>query len=264
MIRIKKRSGPPILTKPQNRGRRETEQLKAAYNAGEREFKFHSRIYGSKSVKKALIKAQHGKCCFCESKVVHVAYGDVEHFRPKGGWVQQEGEPLVQPGYYWLAYDWNNLFFACQICNQRHKKNHFPLATARTRARSHHDDLSREDPLFADPQAEDPQEFIGFREEVAFAIDGNPRGKAMIEYFGLDRPEIVERRDEHLARIRLLKETYLLFRQREQQGRLDEESRNSMLTILELFQSIAQPDAEYSSMMTAFLSDVLSDASMDV
>jgi hypothetical protein len=174
--------------------------------------------------------------------------------------VQQDGEPLVQPGYYWLAYDWDNLFFACQICNQRHKKDHFPLATAENRARSHHDDLSQEDPLFADLQTEDPQEFIGFRDEVVFAIDDSPRGSAMIECFGIDRPEIVENRVEHIASIRLLKKNYLLFRQREQQGNLDDEGRALMLEILVFFQRIVKPDAEYSSMMTAFLADVLTDA----
>lgn len=46
-------------------------------------FEFDKSIYGSKDVKKALERAQHGKCCFCESKVLHVSPGDVEHFRPK-------------------------------------------------------------------------------------------------------------------------------------------------------------------------------------
>ena len=58
---------------------------------------------------------------FCESKVSHIAYGDVEHFRPKAGYRQRPEDPLVQPGYYWLAYEWSNLLFCCQLCNQRFK-----------------------------------------------------------------------------------------------------------------------------------------------
>jgi hypothetical protein len=48
-------------------------------------------------------------------------------FRPKGGWVQNDGDALTQPGYYWLAYEWSNLLISCQLCNQEFKKNRFPL-----------------------------------------------------------------------------------------------------------------------------------------
>jgi uncharacterized protein (TIGR02646 family) len=74
-----------------------------------RNFEFKASVYGAKSVKKTLLTAQHGKCAFCESKFEHVAFGDVEHFRPKGGWIQTDGDQLTRPGYYWLAYEWSNL-----------------------------------------------------------------------------------------------------------------------------------------------------------
>ena len=61
-------------------------------------FEFDSSVYGHKTVKKALIEAQHGKCCFCEAKVVHISYGDVEHFRPKGGVSSERGRPPRQAG----------------------------------------------------------------------------------------------------------------------------------------------------------------------
>jgi hypothetical protein len=48
---------------------------------------------------------------------------------------------LEQPGYFWLAYVWANLFLACQLCNQSFKKNLFPLADPAKRARSHLHDL---------------------------------------------------------------------------------------------------------------------------
>nr|WP_239015299.1 AAA family ATPase [Archangium violaceum] len=78
-----------------------------------------------------------GKCAFCESQLAHISYGDVEHFRPKAGWRQEEGGPLGRPGYYWLAYEWTNLFLACTLCNQQFKRNLFPLRTPSRRARSH-------------------------------------------------------------------------------------------------------------------------------
>ena len=36
-----------------------------------------------KSCKVALKRMHHGKCCFCETNIDAVSYGDVEHFRPK-------------------------------------------------------------------------------------------------------------------------------------------------------------------------------------
>jgi hypothetical protein len=91
------------------------------YQTGKKKFQFDSKIYGDKTVKQALIDAQHKKCCFCEDLVGED--GDVEHFRPKSAYSQQR--KFQYPGYYWLAYDWNNLYLSCSACNQRHKKNFF-------------------------------------------------------------------------------------------------------------------------------------------
>ncbi len=87
---------------------------------------------------------QHDKCAFCESKVSAIAYGDVEHFRPKAGYQQSHDDDLQRPGYYWLAYEWSNLFFSCSICNQQGKRNVFPLANPRRRATCHRDDIGLE------------------------------------------------------------------------------------------------------------------------
>src|SRR5207248_2896103 len=82
-----------------------------------------------------------------ESFFAHTGYGDVEHFRPKGGYKQRETDELKRPGYYWLAYAWDNLFCSCQLCNQRFKRNLFPLRDGRRRARSHTHKLDKEQPL---------------------------------------------------------------------------------------------------------------------
>jgi hypothetical protein len=97
----------------------------SAYEANTGKFDFASSIYAHESVKEALIKAQHQKCCFCERIVGK--NGDVEHFRPKGAYQQAQGESLKYPAYYWLAYKWENLYLSCSSCNSRHKKNLFPL-----------------------------------------------------------------------------------------------------------------------------------------
>ncbi|MBI4604805.1 MAG: hypothetical protein HY721_22815 [Planctomycetes bacterium] len=47
-----------------------------------------------------------------------MAHGDVEHFRPK-------------KIYWWLAYCYDNMLYACQLCNQSFKSDHFPVGAPR-------------------------------------------------------------------------------------------------------------------------------------
>ncbi len=80
------------------------------------------RIAGTLEFKSAVWKAAKpqlkletgGKCAYCESPTDTVAHGDVEHFRPKSK-------------YWWLAYCYDNYVYACQICNQVHKGDEFPV-----------------------------------------------------------------------------------------------------------------------------------------
>jgi len=195
-----------------NRGVTQTDADKAAYDSapqdyrsGNKTLEFKGSIYGSKSVKNALARAQNDKCCFCEAKVAHVAYGDVEHFRPKGGYRQDPDDPLGRPGYYWRAYAWENLFFSCELCNQRYKKNLFPLRNPRRRARSHHDDPATEEALFIDPGTMNPEEFISFRQEYPYAIDDSDLGRITIDALGLEREALAERRRDHLDLLLLVK-----------------------------------------------------------
>jgi hypothetical protein len=97
--------------------------------------------------KTEFVKAQHGKCGYCESHVLSVYVGDVEHYRPKGAleelpadrakWGRErqdagtvEGrvlDPVCERGYWWLAYEWENYLLSCQICNEYWKKCLFPV-----------------------------------------------------------------------------------------------------------------------------------------
>ncbi len=147
---------------------------------------------------------QHDKCCFCEAYVPHISSGDVEHYRPKAGFCQQEDGDLDRPGYYWLAYDWENLLFCCEICNRRHKRNLFPLADPARRARTHDDPIAQESPLFVNPAAEDPGLSVSFHGEVPVPVAGNPRGAATIRALGLDRGKLNEDRLRHLVVTRLI------------------------------------------------------------
>ena len=59
------------------------------------------------------------------------------------------------------------------------------------------DDVSREEPLFINPAALGPADFISFREDYPYAIDDNTIGKAAIRGLGLDRERLNEMRRDH-------------------------------------------------------------------
>lgn len=251
---VKPDQAPRILRDARFSGPKESKKLHEAYDAGQREFEFKSSTYGAKSVKNTLIKAQHKKCCFCESKITHTSYGDVEHFRPKGGTRQQADDDLDKPGYYWLAYDWSNLFLSCTLCNQLYKRNLFPLVDPSKRAKSHHDDVSQESPLFIDPSEDDPQEHIAFREEFAYAIDGSVRGVTSIESLGLNRVDLEESRRSQLRNVRRVKRFVdLLTRMRERDGHLDVDLEDFLSENRQALAAFDTPDTEYYSMVQGLL-----------
>jgi hypothetical protein len=256
MIPVVKPAAPPVLLYD---GTTATLQLCAAYvsapgdyHRGARTFAFYASIYADKVVKDALCDAQHKKCAFCESIFRHTGYGDVEHFRPKAGYKQREADELKRPGYYWLAYAWENLFYSCQLCNQRFKRNLFPLKDGRRRARSHRHDLAKEGPLLVDPSTQDPALYLGFREEYAYAVGGCREGEATIDVFGLNREELVEIRRDRLARLRDL----VLLRDllREKVAAAPTPAFTARLrAVEEVLQSSREAAGEYAAMARAFL-----------
>lgn len=67
-----------------------------------------------KESKAQLLIESNNKCAYCETPTRVVAYGDVEHFRPKSI-------------YWWLAYSYENYLPSCGACNQEYKKDLFEL-----------------------------------------------------------------------------------------------------------------------------------------
>ncbi|CAM1359131.1 HNH endonuclease family protein [Tenacibaculum xiamenense] len=198
MIRIKRRQKCPEIKNQQRQNKIliETDELKNKFEESQVDYErrtktlsFDSKIYAHESIKNILKTSQFGKCAFCESNITHISHGDVEHFRPKKGYCQNNNDELHGPGYYWLAYDFENLMLACQVCNQREKKNLFPLRNPEKRKISHNDanSLKKEKPFFINPLNEEPSFFIKFHGAQAVGIDKNHRGKKTIENIGLNR-----------------------------------------------------------------------------
>lgn len=179
------------------------------YKSGERAFSFSATGYGHWSIKRVLRRDQHDKCCYCESRFVSTAAGDVEHFRPKHYSQQHIGAKKNYPGYFWLAYTWDNLFYSCEMCNRSYKRNLFPLVDETKRALDHRADLTAERPLLLCP-LEDAREHIRFCGETPVPL--TKRGQATIECIGLDRPALEEDRRTRLTEIRRISDVVALLR----------------------------------------------------
>ncbi len=74
-----------------------------------------------KAAKDELKRDSHDKCAYCEAPTSVVAYGDVEHFRPKSV-------------YWWLAYCYENYLVSCQLCNQKYKGAKFPISGSKMKS----------------------------------------------------------------------------------------------------------------------------------
>lgn len=215
----------------------EFETLQAiAYYADENHFKDDKKItdkkaptfsvYKTPALKQILKDLTHGKCAYCELDFLAGSRADIEHFRPKGAinvFENENDSKLIFPGYYWLAADWDNLLWSCQLCNRRNKltelgeaeekgigkKNRFPVHPPTKRVRSHNDPISREKdlallihPYFDKPDKHfdyhvDIGEKFGLITEKLLAPDKpDPRAKASIPVFALNRTDLAAKRAE--------------------------------------------------------------------
>lgn len=152
----------------------------------------------------SLRAAQKYKCCYCE---VHVSqsFNDVEHYRPKARADRKPGSAATH-GYWWLAWSWENLLFACPACNRSGKNDRFPLAQGSVALVAEEDPPGREIPLLIDPVAENGIDSIQFRPGIEdenqwmpSPREENERGKTTIEVLELDRDDLLDFYREHVA-----------------------------------------------------------------
>jgi uncharacterized protein (TIGR02646 family) len=187
-----------------------------------------------KPAKKQLLKESKNKCAYCETPATVVAYGDVEHFRPKST-------------YWWLAYCYENYLASCTICNQMYKSGNFSIANAAMKGpdvKSTHTDLQLQaiaptitaDPLndaegmpladliglmageFAlliDPYIEDPAEYLAYlpilTNKEMLIVPSKPVYadivKSCEDFFGINRQELRDLRFQHYCTYMTYKHT---------------------------------------------------------
>jgi uncharacterized protein (TIGR02646 family) len=186
------------------------ERARQATEVAKREGRNHEArpdVYGHPFVRAALEKLFHDKCAYCESKIASGFDWEVEHFRPKG----EVTERPDHSGYYWLAYEWSNLYPSCTHCNQRRcdkprwgddhtaetggKASQFPLLDETCRAMTHEDDLAMEQALLLDPCSDEPAELLSFSLlGDAVSVGENIKATTTIEVFQLNRRRLRDAR----------------------------------------------------------------------
>ena len=222
------------------------DQHSREYRSGRKTFKPDKRIYGHKSVKHVLMQSQHHKCCYCESKFRSTHDADIEHYRPKTAVKQSVGADKLHPGYYWLAYRWDNLLVSCTDCNRRHKGMLFPLVDNSVRARSHRDDIRMEQPLFINPASDDPRNHIRFHGPEP--VHKTEVGRVTIESLGLRSPALHE---ERLTRFREL----IVLREIIEQLRMNTDSGSQAVVrrIKQFLVEAKRPESKFSAMAQDFV-----------
>ncbi len=199
--------------------RADAEQHFRSATPDSRRFQFGLRQL-RRHVDDALDALFHDKCAYCEQPVAKTvpmtksaprpgapARRNFEHFRPKRGAADSTSEGESTPRHYWwLFYEWHNLYLACQTCNTN-KRNQFPVAGGRAPLETAWQEIDRaEERLLLDPCVDAPSEVLLFAETgnvLPRPIEGAPRnaqgGRAdfSIEILGLNRYDLVRARRRH-------------------------------------------------------------------
>jgi len=217
MIKIE-RGNPPTETIIDKRREEVLRKIRELAESGElRSAEFKTTLWSNPKVKNFLHESQHGKCCYCERTRDQKDF-DVEHFRPKA----EVKEIRDHPGYWWLAYSWENLLVACKACNQK-KSSHFPLKDERKRAYGENCNLGEEEPFLINPLEEEPELFIEYdiRETglMVKALGKCERGRKTVnELTGINDRKVMEERADKLKDYRVI--TLLLLDEREERRSL--------------------------------------------
>lgn len=122
--------------------------------------------------KAALCSSIHGKCMYCESRITHVNFGHVEHIKPKAANLFPQ-----------LEFEWTNLGYVCDRCNNAKGNKYFPGAE------------------LLNPYEDDPATHLFAYGSLLFAEDGSERGELTINEIQLNRSDLIERRTHHIKQL---------------------------------------------------------------
>lgn len=163
MIRLTKREEPDVL---RENGAAWLRAIEDKLAAGQTPTDAEKSRYRHPDIKEALKIETHGKCAYCESRLLHIAFGDVEHISPKSLKLAD-------------TFRWNNLTLACDVCNT----------------------YKRDSVNLVDPYIDDPNSFFNFLGPMIYAKPLEAKGVITTKQLKLNRPDLVESRTKRLDAI---------------------------------------------------------------
>jgi len=173
MIKLSKRKKPQVLV---DNAAQWTQEYLSCINTNKKPSDTVAHRYNHSDIKNALVKETCGKCAYCESKIKHIEFGDIEHILPK--------KKSARPDLY---VEWSNLTLACEVCNRTNKKEYYDPQL----------------PLI-NPYADDPEDYFLFMGAMISSKNNNPRGFITESTLDLNRSDLVVRRNERLKSVNQL------------------------------------------------------------
>ena len=208
----------------------------------QRDFRFRSSFLQDE-VESALLKLFYNKCAYCESRIGITSAPDIDHFRPKIRAVDQEGN-MSPDHYWWLAYEWLNLYPSCQHCN-RAKGTRFPIRNKRAAVRADYQVLEQEGALLLDPCSTSPElipeKHLIYKKNGEIA-SGTDEGLTTIEVFDLNRSSLVQARKREYESL-----------QDELRRELDAYEKGESILDENLIDGLADPAYLYAGMRRQFI-----------
>ncbi|MGX1265705.1 uncharacterized protein (TIGR02646 family) [Rossellomorea marisflavi] len=177
MIKLEKVNEPDYLKKNKNQWRKEYlsyfdfDGIKYHKKSGSKIPVSLIKRYNNKLIKDILLEETNKKCAYCESKMLHVDYSDIEHIKPKKHVPE-------------LIYEWSNLTIACVICNRDNKKDYYD-----------------EKSMLINPFEEDPEDSLLALGPLIQHRAGNKKGTRTHKKLELNRAELIERRIERIESV---------------------------------------------------------------
>jgi hypothetical protein len=218
------------------------------------DFKLDAGIWSE--LKKWMLKnITYNKCAYCEKILTtdekETIYYDAEHYRPKAKvsmkgsskdvqTTDEFGNKITHPGYFWIAYDYNNLLPSCKICNSgTGKQNQHPVKKTYTIIRNVKDidktklagrciesprrkdyyflsveELNKdEEPLLLNPFIDEVSESLRFDDGgIILPKDNIGKGENTIAILHLDREDLMNGRNAAQAFLQNFIDDYHLAR----------------------------------------------------
>lgn len=133
--------------------------------------------YRHEDVKSSIREETNGKCAYCESVVGHVYFGDVEHILPKSIFDD-------------LMLDYDNLTYVCAVCNNNKS------------------DYYSDDRPLINPYTDDPSQHLVGLGPLVWHNNASAMGRLAVGILKLNRPKLIEKRQEHIKLISELADRY--------------------------------------------------------